>query len=264
MTETADRLDHLVQIMNQLRGPGGCPWDAEQTMESLQPYLIEEAYECLEAMERGDRTSQCEELGDLLLQVVFQSRIAEEESAFTLDDVIDGICRKLIRRHPHVFGDQKGLDAAAVEKQWEQIKRTEKAGDNRSIVSGIPPAAPGLQRAARLGEKAARVGLDWIDAPSVRAKVDEELLELAEAQRCGDRAAIEEEFGDLLFTMAQWARHLKLEPEVVLRRATRKFTDRVSHMEHILAESGVAWDDVQDLDILWQQAKDLSSVASGG
>ncbi|MBM66274.1 MAG: nucleoside triphosphate pyrophosphohydrolase [Myxococcales bacterium] len=264
MSETAARFDRLVEIMDQLRDPGGCPWDAEQTMESLQPYLIEEAYECLEAMERGDRKAQCDELGDLLLQVVFQSRIAKEERAFTLDEVIDGICDKLIRRHPHVFEDNRSLDAGAVEQQWEQIKRAEKKGKQRSIVAGIPPAAPALQRAARLGEKAARVGLDWEDVAGVRSKVLEELDELEAARQSGHQGDLEGEFGDLLFSLAQWARHMDLEPEAALRRATRKFTDRVQAIEGILAQRNETWERVTDLDALWNEAKGLSQVAPKG
>lgn len=262
MSETARRFDRLVEIMDQLRDPGGCPWDAEQTMESLQPYLIEEAYECLEAMETGDRQAQCEELGDLLLQVVFQSRLGREEEAFTLDDVIEGICNKLIRRHPHVFAEETNLDAQAVERQWEQIKRREKAGQRSSVVSGIPPAAPALQRAARLGEKAARVGLDWSDVEAVRLKVNEELQEMETARQEGTQAELELEFGDLLFSLAQWARHMEVEPEAALRRSTRKFTDRVQTIETLLEQRGQTWESDLDLDELWNQAKGLSPMVS--
>lgn len=254
---TGRRFESLLEIMDKLRDPGGCPWDAEQTMESLQPYLIEEAYECLEAMESGDRAAQCEELGDLLLQVVFQSRIAKEEQAFSVDEVIEGICDKLVRRHPHVFAEQVDLDAEGVERRWEQIKLAEKKGQKRSIVDGIPPAAPALQRASRLGEKVARVGLDWERAEDVRGKIDEELAELDESLSQRDPAGIEEEFGDLLFTLAQWGRHLGLDSEATLRAATRKFTDRVRCMEAILETKEATWERAADVEVLWQQAKTL-------
>ena len=259
---TGQRFEALIEVMNQLRNPGGCPWDQEQTMESLQPYLIEEAYECLDAMERGDRKEQCDELGDLLLQIVFQSRIASEEDAFTVDDVIEAISDKMIRRHPHVFGDAQAEHADAVVTQWEQIKRREKGEQPRSIVAGIPNSAPALQRAARLGEKVSRVGLDWTEAQAVCSKVDEELKELEAAIHQGDPKGVEEEIGDLLFTVAQLARHLDVEPEGALRAATRKFTQRVEHMEGELAREGLSWDDVDQLDERWNAAKLATQTAS--
>ena len=200
MPTPGEQFEALIAIMDRLRDPGGCPWDQKQTMESLQPYLIEEAYECLDAMERGDRDEQCDELGDLLLQIVFQSRIASEDGSFTLSDVIQAISDKMIRRHPHVFSDGSAEDAEDVLTQWEEIKRREKGDQPRSIVAGIPVSAPALQRAARLGEKVSRVGLDWDSAAAVREKVNEELGELEEAAQQGDAAQIEEELGDLLFT----------------------------------------------------------------
>ena len=252
---TGTRFEALIAIMDRLRDPGGCPWDQKQTMESLQPYLIEEAYECLDAMERSDRTEQCDELGDLLLQIVFQSRIAREEDSFTVDDVIQAITDKMIRRHPHVFGSAEAEDAEAVLTQWEDIKRKEKGDQPRSIVAGIPVSAPALQRAARLGEKVSRVGLDWHSAGQVRQKVDEELDELEQAIAEQNPSAIEEELGDLLFTIAQLARHLKIEPESALRAATRKFTGRVERIEADLAGEQLSWEEAGDVEARWQTAK---------
>ncbi len=257
--QTGARFESLIAVMDRLRDPGGCPWDREQTMESLQPYLIEEAYECLDAMERGDRAEQCDELGDLLLQIVFQSRIAREEGAFSVDDVIQAISDKMIRRHPHVFADSTADDADAVINQWEQIKRQEKGDKPRSIVAGIPVSAPALQRAARLGEKVSRVGLDWDNAHAVRQKVDEELDELEEALAKDDRAAAEEELGDLLFTVAQLARHLAIEPEGALRAATRKFTGRIERIEAELAAANLTWDEAGDVEARWNAAKKTES-----
>ena len=253
---TGKKFEALIEIMDQLRDPGGCPWDQKQTMESLQPYLIEEAYECLDAMERGQRDEQCDELGDLLLQIVFQSRLAREEGSFVIDDVIQAITDKMIRRHPHVFGDGSAENSDEVLTQWEQIKRQEKGQEQRSIVAGIPVSAPALQRAARLGEKVSRVGLDWANAHEVREKVDEELDELEEALSQNNRARAEEELGDLLFTVAQLARHLDIEPEGALRAATRKFTQRVEHIEKQLEDQEIDWEQVADVEALWAQAKE--------
>lgn len=255
MPTPGEQFEALIAIMDRLRDPGGCPWDQKQTMESLQPYLIEEAYECLDAMERGDRDEQCDELGDLLLQIVFQSRIASEDGSFTLSDVIQAISDKMIRRHPHVFRDGSAEDAEDVLTQWEEIKRREKGDQPRSIVAGIPVSAPALQRAARLGEKVSRVGLDWDSAAAVREKVNEELGELEEAAQRGDAAQIEEELGDLLFTVAQLARHLKVEPEGALRKATRKFTQRIEHIEASLDQADQTWEQVDDVERLWDEAK---------
>ena len=256
---TGEKFEALIKIMDQLRDPGCCPWDQKQTMESLQPYLIEEAYECLDAMERGQRDEQCDELGDLLLQIVFQSRLASEEGSFVIDDVIQAITDKMIRRHPHVFGDGSADNSDEVLTQWEQIKRQEKGDERRSIVAGIPVSAPALQRAARLGEKVSRVGLDWSNAHEVREKVDEELDELEEALTQNNRARAEEELGDLLFTVAQMARHLDIEPEGALRAATRKFTRRIEHIETHLERQDLKWEHVKDVEALWTQAKDANA-----
>lgn len=253
---TGTKFEALIEIMNRLRGPNGCPWDQKQTMESLQPYLIEEAYECLDAMERNQRDEQCDELGDLLLQIVFQSRIASEEGSFVIDDVIQAITDKMIRRHPHVFGDASAENSDEVLTQWEQIKRQEKGDEKRSIVAGIPVSAPALQRAARLGEKVSRVGLDWSGTVAVREKIDEELNELEEAVTQNNRKRIEEELGDVLFTVAQLARHLHIEPEGALRGATRKFTQRIEHIEKQLEDRNITWEQVPDVEAMWTQAKE--------
>ena len=259
MVQRGEKLAELVQIMTRLLSPEGCPWDREQTLESLRPYVIEEAHEVVDAIDRRDLPHLREELGDLLLQIVFQSALAERESttdAFHIDDVIQGICDKLVRRHPHVFGDEHAADSSAVLARWEELKAKEKAG--RGVLDGVPVAMPGLLRALRVGEKAAHLALDWPDAEGPRQKLDEEIAELDEAVRRGDRDAMEDELGDVLFTLVSVARKHKLDPEAALRRTIDKFTARVGHVEGSLRAREVDPRSLsaEQLDVLWEQAKE--------
>lgn len=250
-------LDRLVEIMAILRSETGCPWDKEQTHESLRPYLIEEAYEVIDAIESGNDGDLCEELGDLLLQVVFHAQLASETARFDLDAVAGRIVEKLIRRHPHVFGDVKASTSSEVLQNWEKIKHAEKESADRSILDGLPGQLPALLQAYRLQQKAARVNFDWTGVGDVIKKVREEFAELDEAAASGDTAHLEEEFGDLLFSMVNLARHLNVPPEDALRRSNRKFIDRFRYIERQLRLSGQSLSGAtfEELDALWEKAK---------
>jgi MazG family protein len=253
-------LAQLLAIMAHLRDrEHGCPWDLEQTFGTIAPYTIEEAYEVADAIERNDVEDLKDELGDLLFQVVFHARMAEEVGAFAFDDVARAICEKMLRRHPHVFGDQKVAGSAAQTKRWEEIKREERgaAEPGAGLLDDVPVGLPALTRAAKLGKRAATVGFDWPDVSGVRAKVDEELAELDAAAASGDRDAIAAEMGDVLFTLANWCRHLDLDAETCLRAANRKFATRFRAVEGAVASEGRAWEsyDAAGLDALWKQAK---------
>ena len=247
--------------MERLRGPGGCPWDREQTLRTLRPYVLEETYEVLEAIDAEDVRGHCEELGDLLLQIVFQARLRDEEGAFGFAEVANAISDKLVSRHPHVFGDVQVADAEAVLKQWAALKREEKRarGGGESVLEGVPREMPALARADRLTEKASRIGFDWPDAAGARAKVDEELRELDEATARGDRAAIEHELGDVLFALANLSRKLDVPPEEALRGTIGRFVARFGHVERELARRGVPHGEatLAEMDALWDQAKEL-------
>lgn len=250
---------HLADVMARLRAPGGCVWDREQTHASLRRYLVEETYEVLEAIELGDRDKLCEELGDVLLQVVFHARLAEEAGAFTLQDVIDGVTAKMVRRHPHVFGDVTVENAAEVVTNWEAIKKQEKQehGEERhSVLDGIPAGLPSLLRACKLSQRAARVGFDWPDVQGVWDKVQEELAELRQAGPSGG-AAVEEELGDVLFALVNLARFLSVEPETALTAANDKFVRRFRWVEQQVAASGRSWQDFTPtaLNTLWDESK---------
>ncbi|MCP4675211.1 MAG: nucleoside triphosphate pyrophosphohydrolase [Deltaproteobacteria bacterium] len=246
----------LVDIIHRLRAPGGCPWDREQTAESLKPFVIEETYEVIDAIDQGQPGEICEELGDLLLQIVLQAEIAAEQGRFTIEDVVRGISLKLVNRHPHVFGETSVKNTREVLANWEQIKKKEKAG--RGLFEGIPKQLPALQRAARTGEKAARVGFDWPDVDGVHDKVKEELAELEEAVASGDSDAVESELGDLLFSVAQWARHLGHHPEEALRSCCARFVRRFGVMEQGLSEAGLSFEDadIEALEQFWRRAKE--------
>ena len=222
-------LPRLVGVMRRLLAPDGCPWDREQTLETLRKYVLEEACEVIDAIEGGDRKALQEELGDLLLQIVFQAELGRGEGAFAIDDVVSGIVDKLVHRHPHVFGDLEAKDADEVLRNWEKIKAVEKKG--RGILGGVPRSLPALTRAQRIGEKVARVGFDWDDKSGSRAKLTEELGELDHAVASGDASAIEDEMGDVLFALVNLSRHLELDAEGALRRTIDKFTKRFSHVE---------------------------------
>ncbi len=275
------RLETLVAVMAALRSPGtGCPWDLEQNFATIAPYTIEEAYEVADAIARNDVLDLRDELGDLLLQVVFHSQLAQEQGAFALPDVIAGINAKMIRRHPHVFGDEQARSAGAAKGWWEKIKAEEKASKaverarlaantndvahaGASVLDDVPAAMPALTRAIKLQDKAARVGFDWPSVAPVLAKVREEIDELAaeidapDTDRSVKRARINEEFGDLMFVVANLARHLEIDPEASLRAANDKFHRRFRDVERLLAARGKhpAQSDLAEMDALWHEVK---------
>jgi tetrapyrrole methylase family protein/MazG family protein len=260
MPNAAAAIDRLLGIMDKLRDPGGCPWDREQTLRTLTPYLLEEAHEVIEAIESGDAPHHREELGDLLFQVVFQSRIAREEGKFDFADVCDAISDKLTHRHPHVFGDVSVSGSKEVIQNWERIKADERKakGDApRSAIGGVPVALPALVRAERLTEKAGAVGFDWPDAKSVLAKVHEELGELLEAMETGQQQQMENELGDLLFAIANLGRWIKVHPEEALRGTLRRFEGRFHYIEEQLKAQGKTprESDLPEMDALWNEAK---------
>ncbi|HYC55729.1 MAG TPA: nucleoside triphosphate pyrophosphohydrolase [Candidatus Binatia bacterium] len=250
----------LVALMHRLRAPGGCPWDAEQTHRTLRPYLIEEAYEVLDAIDSGDDKELRDELGDLLLQVVFHSELASERGAFSIEDVVESLASKLVRRHPHVFADVEVGSAQEVERNWSEIKKGERrrAGRERpSAIDGLPRGLPALARAKRIGEKAASAGFDWATADEVRAKVAEELEELDVAMGSGDDAAVEEEVGDLLFALTSMARLRGIDAESALSSALAKFDARFRALEHDVESSGRQMRelDAAELERIWQSVK---------
>lgn len=249
--------EQLVAIMRKLRAPGGCPWDAEQTHESLTRYLLEETYEVIEAIDEKSPQHLKEELGDLLLQPVFHAAIAEASGDFNIDDIINTLCDKLIRRHPHVFGDLEIKDSNAQIENWEQIKKLEKGDERPSALSGVPADLPALMKAHKISEKASRVGFDWEHADQVFAKVMEELHEFEEAWAGGNPARMEEEMGDLLFAIANLGRFLKLNPEEALRKTINRFQKRFSFVETELLRQGVPMQNatLAEMDLLWEKAK---------
>jgi MazG family protein len=268
MSRAQDAIERLLGIMERLRGPGGCPWDREQTLRSLRPYVLEETYEVLEAIDGGDPAEHREELGDLLLQIVFQAQLAKEERAFDFADVANAISDKLVSRHPHVFGNATATDADAVLRQWAALKREEKKAKGRgeSVLEGVPREMPALARADRLTEKASRVGFDWPDPGGAREKLDEELGELDQAVEAGDRDAIEHELGDVLFAAANLSRKLGVPPEEALRGTVARFVSRFGHVERELARRGVPHGQatLAEMDALWDEAKSLEHQAKTG
>jgi tetrapyrrole methylase family protein/MazG family protein/ATP diphosphatase len=262
-TQEGVTVARLVGVMRRLLAPDGCPWDREQTLESLRKYVLEEACEVIDAIDKKDRAGLREELGDLLLQVVFQAELARREGAFGLDDVVAGIVDKLVTRHPHVFGHLDVKTADEVLQNWEKQKAIEKKG--RGILGGVPRSLPALTRAQRIGEKVSRVGFDWDDKAGSRAKIAEELGELDAAIASGDANAIEDEMGDVLFALVNLSRHLDLDAEGALRRTIDKFTRRFSHVEKRVAEVHGGWGDpstgdanlpLEVLDGYWNEAKE--------
>ena len=249
--------DELVNLMTRLRGPEGCPWDREQKLEDLKPFVIEEAYEVVDAIDRDDRRALLEEVGDLLLEAVFIAEITREEGAFDIYDSITAIHDKLVRRHPHVFGDVEASDAEQVLVNWEKLKNEERKAENKSVLSGVPQSLPALLKGSRLTEKAARVGFDWRRTEDVFDKIDEELAELREAVTAGQRKDVEEEIGDLLFTLANVARKLEINPEEALQGTNRKFMRRFETMEREVRSSGRNLDQLslEEMDRLWDAAK---------
>lgn len=252
--------ERLVDVMKTLLGPDGCPWDREQTPETLKPHMIEEIYEVCDAIDRGDTDGMREELGDVLMHVVFLSLLGEQGGHFRIPEVIDGICDKLIRRHPHVFGDGEAIASSdKVLTQWEAIKAEERREKNKnaSRLDGIPPALPALIRASRMQEKAAKVGFDWDHVDDVWAKIHEEIDELKHAIESGDSDAAEDELGDVLFAIVNLARWKKHSAESALQRTNAKFLRRFHHIEARAREMGRKLEEMtlQEMDALWDEAK---------
>jgi MazG family protein len=255
--EDLSGLERLRSIVARLRGPGGCPWDIEQTHETLRPLLVEECYELIDAIECADDANMREELGDVLLHVVMHSQMAGERGAFTLAGVAETVCEKMIRRHPHVFGDSTADDVPQVLGQWERIKREEKGEKAKSHLDGIAAALPALLKAQTVQKKAARVGFDWPDVEPVYAKIEEETGEIREAVAAGGRAEIEAEVGDLLFSVVNLARKLGVDAETALAGATKRFADRFRNIERVLESDGRRVEDagLEELDRIWEQSK---------
>lgn len=249
--------DELVQLMHTLRAPGGCPWDREQTLLSLKPFVIEEAYEVVDAIDREHGPDLVEELGDLLLQAVFIAEVTSESGSSDIYDSITAIHDKLVRRHPHVFGQATANNAEEVLVNWEKLKNEERKAENKSVLAGVPPSLPALLRASRLTEKAGRVGFDWRRTDDVFEKIEEEITETKEAIASGDQDQIAEEIGDLLFTIANLARKLSVNAEEALQSANRKFTRRFESIESHVRAEGRNLDQLslEQMDALWDEAK---------
>jgi len=243
--------------MTTLRGPDGCPWDRKQTLASLKPFIIEESYEVVDAIDNDDRAALAEELGDFLLQAVFVAELTREEGSFDIYDAVTAIHDKLVHRHPHVFGDVEANDAEQVLVNWEKLKNEERKAENKSVLAGVPQSLPALLKASRLTEKAARVGFDWRRTEDVFEKLDEEIGELREAIGSGDAAQIHDEIGDLLFTIANIARKLNVNAEEALQSSNRKFRRRFESMESAVRAGGQNLDQLtlEQMDALWNDAK---------
>jgi tetrapyrrole methylase family protein/MazG family protein len=249
------RFDDLVDIMTRLRGADGCPWDRRQTRETLKPFLIEETYEILEALDKEDDQGLREELGDLLFHIIFMARIAHEEGAFDIDDVISGIAEKMVRRHPHVFGNSEVSGPHEVEANWAKLKAEEKP--RASLMEGIPKHLPALMGAYRLTQRASKVGFDWESKDQVWEKLEEELKEFQEALGEGHKQELREELGDVLFTLVNLARFIDVDPEDALRRVTNKFAERFRYIEQRLHEEGrdPHKATLAEMDALWEESK---------
>lgn len=268
---TREWFEKLVKLQARLRAPNGCPWDREQTHMTLRTYLIEEAYEVVEALESGDDAKFAEELGDLLLQVVFHADIAKGEGRFDIADVIEGIHEKMVRRHPHVFGEKRAKDAKAVLKSWEKIKAEERKAKGiqesakpASLLDGVSHALPGTMEGFQLTRRAARIGFDWNSAEGVLEKLSEEAAELKKEIASGNSKQIEEETGDLLFAAVNLARFLHVDPEIALKKANAKFAARFREMERLAREGGTELADVPrpEMEKLWERAKSESKKAA--
>ncbi|MFQ6003692.1 MAG: nucleoside triphosphate pyrophosphohydrolase [Candidatus Zixiibacteriota bacterium] len=255
--KTKDNFNNLVKLMSKLRSKHGCPWDRVQTHKSLSPYLIEECYEVLDTIEAKDDQKLKEELGDLLLQIVFHARIAKERKKFDIYEVIDHLHQKLIERHPHVFTDKKKVASEEVLKNWEHIKLAASRAKNRSILSGLPRHLPALLKAYRLQEKVARFDFDWEKTDEIFLKIEEEIKELKKAHRKRRREEVEEELGDILFSWVNLCRHLEINPESALRKTIGKFVKRFNYIERRLKEKKISLSEARLplLDSLWEEAK---------
>jgi len=255
-----DRFQNLVSIMARLRGPDGCPWDREQTFDSIKPYTLEETYEVLDAIDQRDWRSLAEELGDFLLQAVFYAQMASEGQLFTIEDALDAINEKLVRRHPHVFGDQSAATAGDVKRIWGEVKageRKDKGNQSDGLLAGVPRSLPALVEAQQVTSRAAGVGFDWENPEQVLAKLQEELAEFDEARRGALQSELEDELGDLLFVVVNLARFVKVDPEQALRKTNTKFRRRFAYIERKLAERGRKLTDssIEEMEALWQEAK---------
>jgi MazG family protein len=261
MSENAgEKFQKLVSIMARLRAPGGCPWDREQTFDSIKPYTLEETYEVLQAIDNRDWTELTEELGDFMLQAVFYAQMAAEENLFRIDDALDAINAKLVRRHPHVFGEESAQSPDDVMTIWGRVKESEqqkKAKPREGLLDGVPRAMPALVEAQQIASKAAGVGFDWENPEQVLEKLNEELAEFAEARRNASHEQLEDELGDMLFVIVNLARFVKVDPEQALRRTNAKFRKRWGHIETKLRERGKKPEEstIQEMEGLWQEAK---------
>jgi MazG family protein len=255
-----EKFQQLVSIMAGLRAPGGCPWDREQTFDSIKPYTLEETYEVLQAIDERDWPELAQELGDFMLQAVFYSQMASEQNLFRIEDALDAINQKLIRRHPHVFGDQSAASANDVMRIWGEVKSGERKDKGKSadgLLEGVPRALPALVEAQQIASRAAAVGFDWENPEQVVEKLHEELAEFAEARRTASQDSLEDEMGDMLFVLVNLARFVKVDPEQALRRTNAKFRSRWSHIESRLAEQGRTPQDagIEEMEALWLEAK---------
>jgi len=256
-SEAKDSFQQLVDIMARLRAPGGCPWDREQTFDSIKPYTVEETYEVIDAIERKDYPALCEELGDLMLQPVFYAQMAAEAGHFTIEDSLKAINEKLIRRHPHVFGDVQADTPDQVLTNWDAIKKQEKGDVPQGLLDTVNRAQPALMEAMQISKKAAKAGFEWPNHEDVLAKLDEEIDEFKQARVTGEQAAIESEIGDLLFTVVNLARWAKVDPEQALRHTNTKFRQRFAHVESRVAAQGkeLAATPIDEMEQYWQEAK---------
>jgi nucleoside triphosphate diphosphatase len=260
MPEPGDKFQKLVEIMARLRGPGGCPWDREQTFDTIKPYTLEETYEVLDAIDRRDWPELAEELGDFLLQAVFYAQMAAEQNLFRIQDALDAINQKLVRRHPHVFGEGTAETAGDVKRIWGEIKAEEKKDkgkDDQTLLGSVPRALPALVEAQQIASRAAGVGFDWENPEQVIEKLHEELAEFDQARRKAAQPELEDELGDLLFVLVNLARFVKVDPEQALRRTNAKFRRRFAYIESKLAQQGRKLEEsnIQEMEALWQEAK---------
>jgi tetrapyrrole methylase family protein/MazG family protein len=271
MRREENYFEKLIELMDVLRDPGGCPWDREQTRETLKPMLIEEAHEVLDALDSDDPDNLCEELGDLLFQILFHCKIADERQEFNIHDVCRRVYKKMVRRHPHVFGDRQIADSQELLRNWEELKAAEKAQAGRpvkkdkSLLDGIPKSLPALYTAYQITSKAARVGFDWPELEGIREKFLEEFEELLEALRESNDEHVKEEVGDLVFVGLNIARYLQIDPETALNRANLKFVARFQAMERAFAENGRSLKDasLEEMENVWQSQKKTKESGKG-
>jgi tetrapyrrole methylase family protein / MazG family protein len=259
-----EKFTRLVEIMARLRGPDGCPWDREQSFDTIKPYTLEETYEVLDAIDARDWPGLAEELGDFMLQAVFYAQMAREAGHFDIGDALDAINEKLVRRHPHIFGDASARTADDVKQRWDAIKAEEKKDSGAApklLLDGVPRSLPALMEASQISSRAAGAGFDWENAEQVLSKLEEELHELAEARRTASHEEIEGELGDILFVLVNLARFLKVDPEQALRKSNAKFRRRFAHVEQSLRDRGKALTDsgIDEMEELWRQAKEGES-----